>query len=166
MARKRGAEEVVLGVCATDAKRATDLETNLGELGTVEPIAGHPGHYLLRVPAGKSGPEGAESKVRDALGPGFNVQRVIEDEKGELQVPTGKITVRFKQAPTDAELRKFATEQGLAVDARNDYVRNQVSFRPNEGAGCSVHEVVKRLRQDFESIQDAWAESLSRFRRG
>ncbi|WP_020466049.1 hypothetical protein [Singulisphaera acidiphila] len=134
-------------------------------MGQWEPLAGHPGRYLLTVGPAAADPSQLLDRIRTLLGDETEVQPLLWDEKGEPKIPTGQVLVRFKRSPSDQELKAFAEPLGLAVEQRNDYIPSQVSFRPAKGAKGSVDELIERIREDDDLVQRVWPETLGTYRR-
>ncbi|WZO95756.1 hypothetical protein EP7_002725 [Isosphaeraceae bacterium EP7] len=165
MSKRSGESESTFVVTVPKSQSADDPAEKLAKIGDLEPVAGHPGVYLLSVRSAKADHAGMLGQVRELLGDGADVQPVLRGEKGELQIPTGQVTVRFKSSPSDLELHKFAGPLGLDVERRNAYVPSQVSFRASKGAEGSVCDLVEKIRKSEDLVHSVWPETLSKYRR-
>jgi hypothetical protein len=70
---------------------------------------------------------------------------------------TGEISVRFYGAPSDADLAGFATEHGLLLLRRNDYVPSQAVFQP---LAANPEEIIGQIRREG-AARAVWANTLS-----
>ncbi|HEX2223202.1 MAG TPA: hypothetical protein VHN15_03230 [Thermoanaerobaculia bacterium] len=148
-----------------DAPREPAAE-RLASLGTVEPLEGNDRLLVLSVPSGAEGDaETRWAQARELLGDLGTVQPVLLDETGEAHFPTGEIAVRFHEAPPDERLQELAAEHGLRLRDRNEYVPQQAVFRPADPTASYLPKVVRELAQT-QDVKAAWANTLSRFRRG
>jgi hypothetical protein len=120
---------------------------------------------VLTVKPGVGGAKKALERARRIVGERGDVQPVSADEKGDVTIRTGKVTVRFKTAPTEKEIEAFARPLGLTVEGRNEFVPSQVSFRAKKGMRQSVDELAERIEHDDERVQRAWPENLGVYRR-
>jgi hypothetical protein len=77
-------------------------------------------------------------------------------------VPTGEITVRFREVPDDRQLQSFASGYGLRLLRRNDFVPQQAVFRPADRADLS--SLVRTIEGDG-STKAVWLNTLSRYSR-
>ena len=92
-----------------------------------------------------------------------SVQPVLIDEAGEPHYPTGEISVRFKAAPDDEGLRRFAADHGLRLLRRNQFVREQVVFKPLDSSSY-LPDLVQAIER--EGVAKAvWANTLSHYQR-
>jgi hypothetical protein len=152
-------------VVASDPKTAHALQRQLDDLGRVEPLRGHPGMFII-TPRGER--IGAAERLRAALklfGSKVRVSPLLEDERGNRLVPTGKVTVRFKSEPSDADLQQLAAPLGLTIDSRNKYIPSQVSFRVAGDVSDELLDVVDRIRERDDRVLQAWPETLGLYRR-
>lgn len=148
-----------------DAPRGQEWAAErLAHLGSVEPLEGSDRLLLLSVPAGKGDPETQWALARELLGELGTVQPVLLDELGEAHFPTGEISVRFHEAPPEDRLREFATEHGLTLRDRNEFVPQQAVFRPADPAGSYLPKLVQEL-SETKDTKAVWANTLTRFRR-
>jgi hypothetical protein len=77
-------------------------------------------------------------------------------------VPTGEITVRFREVPDDRQLQHFASGYGLRLLRRNDFVPQQAVFRPADRTDLS--SLVRTIEGDG-STKAVWLNTLSRYTR-
>lgn len=77
-------------------------------------------------------------------------------------VPTGEITVRFREVPDDRQLQHFASGYGLRLLRRNDFVPQQAVFRPSDRTDLS--SLVRTIEGDG-STKAVWLNTLSRYNR-
>lgn len=147
-----------------DASRAASVRESLAPLVEVEPVPGHPRVLLLRAPeAQKQAPPLAE--LRRRAGPHVVIQPGLVDAKGELRLPTGRIRVRFRHAPSDDELEAFASRHQLAIRERNRYVPSQVDFGVRaDGDEETILDSVAAIEDD-ESVEKTWPDTLQQYRR-
>lgn len=89
---------------------------------------------------------------------------VLKDSEGNEHFPTGSLVVRFRERPTEKTLRAFATDHGLALESRNEFVPQQASFRPRRPRETYLPDLIAKVRAQPE-VAVAWAGTLSKFRR-
>ena len=133
----------------------------LAALGTVKD-AGEAGLMLVQL----SGSEPADAKavwakLQKQVG-NAEVDPVLLDETGEPHFPTGEVTVRFKEPPSDAFLSGFADKHGLKVRSRNEFVPAQVAFQVTRRS--YLPELIESLKP-AENVASVWANTKSRYRR-
>ncbi len=87
---------------------------------------------------------------------------VLIDETGERHVPTGEVSVRFKRALSDGELTRFAKKARVVVVDRNEFIPEQVVFRPINSRQTFLPDLVLSLEQ-AEEVESAWANTLTRY---
>jgi hypothetical protein len=141
-----------------DRSASKRLET----LGRVQPLEGTDA-LLLSLPADSKEPR-SWRQAQEAVGTAGTVQPVLLDEEGEPHYPTGEISVRFKNALEDDELRRFAARHELRLLRRNEFVPQQAVFQPLDGSGSYLPEIVEKLEGE-DAIRAAWANTLSRYQR-
>jgi hypothetical protein len=135
----------------------------LAALGHIQPLEGTDA-LLLSLPADREAPRVAWRQAQETLGADGSVQPVLLDEEGEPHYPTGEISIRFKDAREDDELRRFAASHDLRLLRRNEFVPQQAVFQPLDGSGSYLPEIVERLEAEDE-IRAVWANTLSRYQR-
>lgn len=93
------------------------------------------------------------------------VAPVQTDEAGEaVSVPTGEVTVRFHEAPSDAAVEALARRHGAAVARRNELQPRQVVVTPADQRVTYLPELCERLEADA-AVEQAWPNTRSRYRR-
>jgi hypothetical protein len=138
----------------------TQLLASLGDLEDL-PIDGG---MRLRMGRHSSDPRGAWQGVQALLGERATVQPVLLDESGYEQYPTGEISVRFLDVPSDQQLKQFADSYGLHLHRRNEYVPQQAVFTPLEPGRRYLPDLVREVSSD-NRVQAIWANTLARYRR-
>jgi hypothetical protein len=136
----------------------------LAPLGSVEPLEGSERLLLLTIASGSLDAKAAWSRARELLGDLGSLHPVLLDELGEPHFPTGEISVRFHEVPPDDRLQEFAAEHGLRLRDRNEYVPQQVVFRPVDSSASYLPKLVQQLA-DTKDTKAVWANTLTRFRR-
>lgn len=140
------------------------VEKLLKDLGEVEELQGSDNLLLVHLRKGTSAAKKAWESVRKKLGEEEVVHPVLVDESGHHQYPTGEINVRFQSAPSDAQLKRFAASHGMRLHSRNEYVPEQAIFEPLKAGEQYVPELVQEISGET-NIKQAWANTLSRFKR-
>jgi hypothetical protein len=85
------------------------------------------------------------------------------DDVGEPVYLTGEISVRFYDSPGDEDLRRFTTRYGLRLLRRNEFVAQQIVFKPLDTTR-SLPELVQEIERE-ETTKAVWANTLRRFER-
>ncbi|HSD66556.1 MAG TPA: hypothetical protein VLF95_07635 [Vicinamibacteria bacterium] len=89
---------------------------------------------------------------------------VLRDADGNELWPTGALVVRFRTRPSAKQLDGFAAEERLVIEARNELVPEQASFRPRQPRAEYLPDLVAQVgRRD--DVAAAWAGTASRYRR-
>lgn len=89
---------------------------------------------------------------------------VMQDEAAEEHVPTGEVTVRFKDRPSQTDLLKFASDNGLTLRDRNEFVTEQAAFNVAKPRETYLPDLINQLRRR-RGVTRAWANTLSRYRK-
>jgi hypothetical protein len=89
---------------------------------------------------------------------------VLMDEEEQPHFPTGEVTVRFDRVCSEEDLEEFGSAHRLCVLSRNEFVPEQVSFRPRRPRDEYLPDLVRALADDPRVIA-AWACTISRYRR-
>jgi len=139
-----------------------EARERLSALGQLEQLGGT--ELLLLRPNDPASPRQVWEQILRSSGAVEWAAPLMVDETGQPHFPTGEISVRFEQPPSEQDLAKFGTTHGLEPRRRNEYVAEQVSFLPREPRQTYVPDVLQALDQD-EEVQAAWANTLSRYRR-
>lgn len=162
MARQHPSHEhFVVKVDPTTDRQA--LESRAAAIGTLEPVPGHDDMLLLHVHDAVARARTAWDHVQDAIGREFTVMPVILDERGIPSYPTGRVGVRFKQAPEPADVERFAEQLNLRLVGMNKYVAAQAVFEPNDHTDY-LPDVVDVAASD-ERVDKVWPEALSAYKR-
>jgi len=135
---------------------------DLSALGSVEDLG--EGQLLLQVRDPAPDARATWQRLQVQAGVQHRVHPVLLDERGNAHYPTGEVTVRFRSAPSDAELRAFANAHALDLRGRNEFVGEQAVFLPRDAARTYVPDLVEELSR-AEKVQSAWANTRSRYRR-
>lgn len=77
-------------------------------------------------------------------------------------VPTGEITVRFRETPDEQQLARFASGHRLRLLRRNEFVPQQAVFMPADRSDLPA--LVRTIEQDGNT-KAVWLNTLSRYRR-
>lgn len=77
-------------------------------------------------------------------------------------VPTGEITVRFRETLDDRQLQRFASGYGLRLLRRNEFVPQQAVFQPADRS--NLRSLVRTIEGDG-STKAVWLNTLSRYTR-
>jgi hypothetical protein len=99
-----------------------------------------------------------------ALGGAVELFPVLYDRDGAPHYPTGEVTVRFDEAPSDADLARFCDAQRIRLLRRNTFVAQQVVCAPLSAAADFLPELVARIAAQ-PGVHRAWANTLSAYRR-
>lgn len=145
-----------------DDKKAVVTE-HLSSIGEVEKLPDE-NLLLLQTQQAAATPEAAWHDVREALGETVSVQPVLLDETGEAHFPTGEVTVRFHKAPTDEELKEFASRYRLSLRDRNEFMPQQVVFNPTHPNQSYLPKLVEEIAGQ-DGVKRAWANTLSHYKR-
>lgn len=88
-------------------------------------------------------------------------QTILHREQRDV-VPTGEITVRFRETLDDRQLHRFASGYGLRLLRRNEFVPQQVVFQPSDRSDLS--SLVRTIEGDG-CTKAVWLNTLSRYTR-
>jgi hypothetical protein len=140
------------------------MADRLGARGSIEPIKGRSDLGLIRMRDAVGGdPRKAWKEAQDAVGREAGVQPVLLDADGQPQYPTGEVSVRFRERPSDAELERFARAHALRFLRRNEFVPEQAVFEPVEKA-----RYLPDLTEELDASTDvklAWANTIAAYDR-
>ena len=136
---------------------------SLAEIGPVEEVDGAD-LAVVRVEPMEASARAAWERVLDSDAELPWAAPVLVDEEGHEQLPTGQVSVRFHNAPSDEELAAFAERHGLVLQGRNEYVPAQAVFTPADLRGTYLPELSERLAAAPE-VAAAWITTLSQYRR-
>jgi hypothetical protein len=152
-------EEFVLRVARAD--EATLARAR--RLGPVERLAEARDLCLLRV-AQAATPAASWAAAAKALGGAVDLFPVLYDQDGMSHYPTGEVTVRFVDAPSDAELARFCDAQRVRLLRRNTFVTQQVVCTPASASADFLPDLVARIASQ-PGVHRAWANTFSAYRR-
>jgi hypothetical protein len=141
-----------------------ELKKRLAQLGSAEIMDASDAGVLLRWQQPKEEPRYAWQAIRDAVGENVGVHPVLLDSGGDPHYPTGRINVRFSRAPDEAEIVDFARAHNLQTRSKNKYIPSQFVFEPYESSKRYLPDVLKQIRSEA-SVTDAWADTLSQYKR-
>jgi hypothetical protein len=138
----------------------------------VEALLPSPHEYVVRRPATRSASAG-EWELVDAATDTWVLRTrdprartawlpLLRDGDGVAHYPTGEVTVRFAQAPSDDALRAFAKAQRVTLARRNAIEPRQAVFAPV--AREWLPELVERLAA-APGVARAWPVTVSRYQR-
>jgi hypothetical protein len=139
------------------------LESNVAKIGSLESLPGRDDLLLLRVRDSSSAPRATWERIHDALGD-VPVVPVMVDERGTPAYPTGRVSVRFKEAPEPRELERFAEGLNLRLVGVNKFVTAQAMFEPKDRTEY-LPDIIDSVAAD-DRVDSAWPESISAYRRG
>jgi hypothetical protein len=145
-----------------EPKHKTEVARRLGSTGAIEEL--DEGMLLLQVSTKASRPEAQWAEVVELVGPLAMVQPVLSDEKGNTQLPTGDLTVRFRKKRSDKQLQEFAARYRLRLRERNEFVPEQAAFKIDESSTTYLPDVLQQVAAD-KDVKDAWASTRSRYKR-
>jgi hypothetical protein len=119
--------------------------------------------FLVELPSPED-PRTAWRRLVDQFGSATWVSPVVVDDGSVPHYPTGDVTVRFRTPPSNADLEAFAASNGLELNARNEFVAEQASFRPRDRRGTYLPDLVKQLERD-DAVGTVWLNTKSVYKR-
>jgi len=138
----------------------------------MEALSPSPDEYVVRRPATRSASAGAWELVDAATDtwvlrtrdPGARTRwlPLLRDGDGVAHYPTGEVTVRFADAPSDDALHAFAKAQRVTLARRNAIEPRQAVFAPASREW--LPELVDRLAA-APGVARAWPVTASRYQR-
>lgn len=117
---------------ATASSEYLVVKPNSPDLARTLPAeaAGSTGLFVLRNPTPSTGPrQGWDQLMRDHGDHIEFASPVMLDAKGQQMLPTGKIVVQFRKAPSSEDLEKFEKTYGLRYLKTNEFKAEQMSFQ-------------------------------------
>jgi hypothetical protein len=81
-----------------------------------------------------------------------------------LHFPTGEVSVRFNEPPSESELDQFAARFELRFVKGNEFVPAQIVFVRAHPMEVFLPELIERLARS-DAVRAAWAITVSRYRR-
>ena len=160
MATRQTLSDSTYVVRAADGAPTEQLERSLEDLGQVHRADKQP-YLLVTLGDGAAG----LPRLTTRVGSQARVEPAVVSPRGDIEIPTGDISVRFQQDPSERVLESFASEHELTVQRRSEFVPEQVVFRPREPANASLVDLASEL-DDRSDVKMAWLNTLSRPRRG
>lgn len=145
-------------------KDPEEIRRRTKDLGSCQELEESSDLTVVEVETHADGPKAAWEKLKTALGPEHEVAPVLLDEEGGEHYPTGKLTVRFRETPSDEELARFAADHGLQLRGRNKWVAMQADFEASREAEDFLPELVEKVEEE-KTVRAAWPDTLSRYRR-
>jgi hypothetical protein len=135
----------------------------LESIGSIEDL-GEGDEFLLRV--NKAGADARIEWLRltKLIGSSGTVQSVLSDETGHPHFPTGELTVRFKSAPSNEELKRFAANYGLRLRDRNEFVPEQAAFRQVDSTRTFLPDLIEQISAN-KTVKQVWANTRSHYSR-
>lgn len=89
---------------------------------------------------------------------------VLADASGTPMLPVGEVNVRFHEAPSAATLATLCERFGVEIAKRNEFVPEQVAFRPAVPRHTFLPDLVEGLEKD-DGVLKAWATTRSAYKR-
>lgn len=138
------------------------MRESLGDVADVERLTDE----LVVVTPRETGGDGSAwwKRIQDAVRSAEWVAPAVVDDSGRPSYPTGAVTVRFVDAPTDAELENIAGAYDLQLVRRNEYIPEQIVFVPSKPRETFLPDLVERVAVDAR-VQSAWPVTMSRYER-
>jgi hypothetical protein len=161
MSTKPSPSSTLYVVTLKDAARET-VARRLGDKGSVEPIKGRSDLALVKLSHHAANPRDAWQDARKSIG-GGSIQPVLLDSDGKTQYPTGEVSVRFHEAPTEDQIRAFARTHGLRLLRRNEFAPQQAVFEVVE-SNRYLPDLVDDLSESRD-VRVAWANTLAEYER-
>jgi hypothetical protein len=139
------------------------IARRVGSKGSLEEVKGRKDLMLLRMPDQSADPRTAWEHARKTIGDGGAVQPVLLDPDGKSQLPTGEVSVRFRETPSDEQLERFAHEHGLRLLHRNEFVPQQAVFGVVQNDRY-LPDLVDELSAS-DAARLAWANTIAGYER-
>jgi hypothetical protein len=119
--------------------------------------------FVIELPLSEDA-RSAWQRLVGEVGAASFVSPIVVDE-GEVQhFPTGDVTVRFHSPLSDADLDQFARSNGLELKSRNEFVKEQASFRPTDLRGTYLPDLVEQLERE-DAVGTAWLNTRTAYKR-
>jgi hypothetical protein len=150
-------------VVRVEPEDAPSLSRRLEELGSVEALDGTD-LLLLHVSEPAADPRRVWERILDRADGAAWVAPVLIDEHGQPHLPTGEVSARFDRAPSEDDLQAFAGSHGLELRSRNEYVKEQATFRLARPRSTYLPDLVQSIGTE-QGVRTAWANTLTLFRR-
>jgi len=134
----------------------------LASVGRAEPV-GRDDLVVVHLPEADADPKQAWQRAMRSDAVEWAAP-VLQDETDEEHVPTGEITVRFDRRPSQRDLDRFASANGLKFRDRNEFVGEQAAFQVAEPRQTYLPDLISELSRK-RGVSRAWANTLSRYRK-
>jgi hypothetical protein len=92
------------------------------------------------------------------------VSPVLLDDGQIPHYPTGDISVRFMKPPSDEDIEVFSDRNRLEVRSRNEFMPEQVSFRPRDRRATYLPDLVEQIDHE-DDVESAWLSTKSVYSR-
>jgi len=126
--------------------------------------AGSTGLYVLSNDTPSADPRQEWDRVMREYGEHMDfVSPVLVDDHGRHMLPTGKIVVQFRDAPSEEALRQFEETYGVQYLKTNEFKREQLTFKPRDKE-IYPPDLIARLKSD-SNIKLAEPETMARYSR-
>jgi hypothetical protein len=139
------------------APQHADLESATGAERLTDDL------LVITAPDGRANKE-SWRKLLDEHEDAAWAQPVLVDDEGHERYPTGELTLRFDEPPTDEELRAFAHSRHLRTARRNTYQPAQVVLVPEQPRAVFLPELCDELER-VPGVARAWLNTLSHYTR-
>ena len=139
------------------AGRRTDSESVAGAEHLTDDLV------VVTAPGGQTHKE-AWRKLLDEHDDVAWVQPVLVDDDGHERYPTGELTLRFDEPPTDDELDEFARARHLRTARRNEYQPAQVVLAPEQPRDVYLPDLCEELGRE-QGVARAWLNTMSHYTR-
>ncbi|MET4209154.1 hypothetical protein [Bradyrhizobium sp. LA2.1] len=103
-------------------------------------------------------------RVNKVVGTEGVVAPILADDEGNRLLPTGRMQVRFKEAPTDKVLQTFAKKHKVAPGQRNKWSPQQAEFAVRTDDTRYFPDVAAEMEKDSK-VATAWPDVRAAFRR-
>jgi hypothetical protein len=138
-----------------------ELSADLRAFGAVEKI--EPGGLLVVRPR-ETELEAVRQQILETVRGVAWVEPALVDEGREPSLPTGEVSVRFSEPLSPKALKRFASDHGLRVHRLNEFVPEQITFRPIGLRNTSLSQIVSSVQKE-PNVTRAWPNTMSRYRR-
>jgi hypothetical protein len=140
------------------------LARRIGSRGSIETLKGSSNLTLIKLTEPSEDARQAWEQAHTAVGGAAQVQPVLLDPEGKPQYPTGEVSVRFRTALAEPELREFAERHRLRLLRRNEFAPEQAVFEPVE-KDRYLPDLVDELSTASEA-RLAWANTMASYDKG
>lgn len=92
------------------------------------------------------------------------VEPVMIDEAGHNLIPTGAISVRFLNVPSETEIEQLSCQFNLILEKKNQYIPQQLIFRPLKLSETFLPDLIQSISK-IKGIKAVWANTCARYQR-